>query len=61
MIPAQNWDDTYVELPFAVSTANWIGLFEQGAVTASKGLRLSAALKDVPVNLFIDSVALSGA
>ncbi|MDD0974228.1 malto-oligosyltrehalose synthase [Pseudomonas fontis] len=61
LIPAQNWDDTCVLLPFTLTTANWTGLFEQGAVTTSKELWLGTALKAVPVNLFIDSVALSGA
>ncbi|MDD1015140.1 malto-oligosyltrehalose synthase [Pseudomonas rubra] len=56
LIPAQNWDDTRLILPFALSPANCSGLFATGAVTASKALWLSTALKEFPVNLFIEHV-----
>ncbi|NER62880.1 malto-oligosyltrehalose synthase [Pseudomonas sp. MAFF212427] len=61
LIPAQNWDDTRVLLPFALRTANCTGLFAQGAVTTSNELWLSTALKAFPVNLFIEQTELSGA
>ncbi|TDF81548.1 malto-oligosyltrehalose synthase [Pseudomonas sp. H9] len=54
LIPAQNWDDTRLRLPFDVSPATCSGLFASSAVTASKELLLSAALKEFPVNLLID-------
>jgi len=54
LIPAQNWDDTHLLLPFALSPAHCSGLFAGSAVTASKELLLSAALKEFPVNLLID-------
>ena len=61
LIPAQNWDDTRVLLPFALSTANCSGLFEQRAVTHNRELWLSSALEHFPVNLFIDRIESSGA
>lgn len=54
LIPAQNWDDTRLRLPFDLSPANCSGLFASSVVTASKELLLSAALKESPVNLLID-------
>ncbi|MBS7601518.1 malto-oligosyltrehalose synthase [Pseudomonas sp. RC2C2] len=54
LIPAQNWDDTRLILPFALSPANCSGLFATGAVSASQELWLSTALKEFPVNLFIE-------
>ncbi|MNT18893.1 Maltooligosyl trehalose synthase [compost metagenome] len=54
LIPAQAWDDTRLQLPFALSPANCSGLFASSAVTASKELLLSAVLKEIPVNLLID-------
>jgi (1->4)-alpha-D-glucan 1-alpha-D-glucosylmutase len=54
LIPAQNWDDTRLILPFALSPATCSGLFATGAVTASKELWLSTALKEFPVNLFVE-------
>lgn len=54
LIPAQNWDDTRLVLPFALSPANCSGLFGGGAVTPSRELMLSAVLMEFPVNLLIE-------
>jgi (1->4)-alpha-D-glucan 1-alpha-D-glucosylmutase len=51
---AQVWGDTRVKLPFAATTQNWKGLFHTGAVTPDKELLISAALGDIPVNVFIN-------
>ncbi len=56
LIPAQNWEDTRVILPFALSPANCTGLFAGAAVTNSRELWLNAALADFPVNLLIEHV-----
>ncbi|MGE8405561.1 MAG: malto-oligosyltrehalose synthase [Pseudomonas sp.] len=66
LIPAQNWGDTRVVLPFTLSTANCTGLFEQRAVTTNKEpgsreLWLNTALERFPVNLFIEHIESSGA
>ena len=53
LIPAQNWDDTRVILPFALSPANSTGLFSSAAVSPSKELMLRALLAEFPVNLLI--------
>jgi (1->4)-alpha-D-glucan 1-alpha-D-glucosylmutase len=53
LIPAQNWDDTRLILPFALSPANSIGLFANRAVSPSRELMLSAVLAEFPVNLLI--------
>jgi len=53
LIPAQNWDDTRVILPFALSPANSTGLFSSAAVSPSKELMLRAVLAEFPVNLLI--------
>ncbi|WP_176517985.1 malto-oligosyltrehalose synthase [Pseudomonas faucium] len=53
LIPAQNWDDTRVILPFALSPANSTGLFPSAAVSPSKELMLRAVLAEFPVNLLI--------
>ena len=53
LIPAQNWDDTRLILPFASSPANWTGLFASRAVSPSRELMLSAVLAECPVNLLI--------
>jgi len=53
LIPAQNWDDTRLVLPFAVSPANSTGLFPCAAVSSSRELMLSAVLAEFPVNLLI--------
>ncbi|MCW2271075.1 malto-oligosyltrehalose synthase [Pseudomonas sp. MYb187] len=54
LIPAQNWDDTHLLLPSALSPANYTGLFASSAVTTSKELLLSAVLREFPVNVLID-------
>ncbi|MGF6392012.1 malto-oligosyltrehalose synthase [Pseudomonas plecoglossicida] len=53
LIPAQNWDDTRVILPFAASPATSTGLFPCAAVSPSKELLVSAVLAEFPVNLLI--------
>ncbi|MCK3842586.1 malto-oligosyltrehalose synthase [Pseudomonas sp. W15Feb34] len=53
-INAQVWGDTRMKLPFATTTQNWKGLFQTGAVTPNKELLISAALGDLPVNVFIN-------
>lgn len=53
-INAQVWGDTRVKLPFAATTQNWKGLFQTRAVTPNKELLISAALGDLPVNVFIN-------
>ena len=53
LIPAQNWDDTRLVLPFALSPANSTGLFACAAVSSSKELLLSAVLAEFPVNVLI--------
>ncbi|QXH37510.1 malto-oligosyltrehalose synthase [Pseudomonas muyukensis] len=54
LIPAQNWDDTRLVLPFALSPANCSGLFGGTAVSPSRELMLSAVLAEFPVNVLID-------
>ncbi|WJO23942.1 malto-oligosyltrehalose synthase [Pseudomonas soli] len=54
LIPAQNWDDTRLVLPFALSPANCSGLFGGGAVSPSRELMLSTVLAEFPVNVLID-------
>ncbi|MEB6591619.1 MULTISPECIES: malto-oligosyltrehalose synthase [Pseudomonas] len=53
LIPAQNWDDTRLVLPFALSPANSTGLFACTVVSATRELMLSAVLAEFPVNLLI--------
>lgn len=53
LIPAHNWDDTRLILPFALSPANSTGLFPSAAVSPSKELLLSAVLSEFPVNVLI--------
>ncbi|WP_258908168.1 malto-oligosyltrehalose synthase [Pseudomonas putida] len=53
LIPAQNWDDTRLVLPFALSPANSTGLFACTAVSSSKELMLSTVLAEFPVNVLI--------
>ncbi|MFB1630989.1 malto-oligosyltrehalose synthase [Pseudomonas sp. AP-1] len=53
LIPAQNWDDTRLILPFALSPANTTGLFTTGAVSPCKELMLNSVLAKFPVNLLI--------
>ncbi|WP_065258000.1 malto-oligosyltrehalose synthase [Pseudomonas bananamidigenes] len=52
-VDALRWGDTRVELPFATCDENLKGLFSSSAVTKNRKLEVSAALGDVPVNLFI--------
>ncbi|WP_406819289.1 malto-oligosyltrehalose synthase [Pseudomonas sp. KnCO4] len=54
LIPAQNWDDTRVTLPFALSPANSTGLFGGAVVSPVRELMLSAVLSEFPVNLLIE-------
>ncbi|ETK17731.1 maltooligosyl trehalose synthase [Pseudomonas sp. FH4] len=54
-VDAQVWGDTRVTLPFDATLQNWKGLLQTGAVTPNKALMVSAALGDVPVNVFIHS------
>ena len=54
LIPAPNWDDTRLVLPFALSPANCSGLFGGGAVTPSRELMLSTVLMEFPVNVLIE-------
>ncbi|WP_285415439.1 malto-oligosyltrehalose synthase [Pseudomonas sp. efr-133-TYG-5] len=55
-VDALRWGDTRVVLPFAASDVNLKGLFSSSAVTKNRELEVSAALGDVPVNLFIQHV-----
>ncbi|WP_095135601.1 malto-oligosyltrehalose synthase [Pseudomonas sp. Irchel s3a10] len=52
-VDALHWGDTRVVLPFAASDTNLKGLFHSSAVTKNRELNVSAALGDIPVNLFI--------
>ncbi|WP_236310546.1 hypothetical protein, partial [Pseudomonas proteolytica] len=54
-VDAQVWGDTRIKLPFDATMQNWKGLLQTGAVTPNKELLISAALGDVPVNVFIHS------
>ncbi|MFC6338711.1 malto-oligosyltrehalose synthase [Pseudomonas sp. CCM 7891] len=54
LVNAQVWGDTRIKLPFAAPTQNWKGLFQTSAVTPSKELKISTALGDLPVNVFIN-------
>ncbi|WP_028632313.1 malto-oligosyltrehalose synthase [Pseudomonas parafulva] len=54
LIPAQNWDDTRVILPFAFSPANSTGLFGASVVSPVRELKLSAVLSEFPVNVLIE-------
>ncbi|MGE8170510.1 malto-oligosyltrehalose synthase [Pseudomonas putida] len=54
LIPAQNWDDTRLILPFTLSPATWNGLFGGAVVSPTRELKLSAVLSEFPVNLLIE-------
>ncbi|MBA1200633.1 malto-oligosyltrehalose synthase [Pseudomonas capeferrum] len=54
LIPARNWEDTRVVLPFTLSTANCSGLFGDAAVSSTRELALSGLLAEFPVNLLIE-------
>ena len=53
LIPAQNWGNTQLILPFAESTAHWTGLFASRAVSPTRALNLREVLAECPVNLLI--------
>ncbi|WP_411564576.1 malto-oligosyltrehalose synthase [Pseudomonas shirazensis] len=53
LIPAQNWGNTQLILPFAESTAHWTGLFASRAVSPTRALNLRDVLAECPVNLLI--------
>ena len=55
LIDAQKWGDTRIKLPDYVNLARLRGLFTDHAVTPEEGLLVSAALKDFPVNLYVQS------
>ncbi|MBD8682638.1 malto-oligosyltrehalose synthase [Pseudomonas sp. CFBP 13719] len=55
LIEASAWGDTRVVLPSVQSGATLKGLFSDHAVTAEKELLVSTALKEFPVNLFLQS------
>jgi (1->4)-alpha-D-glucan 1-alpha-D-glucosylmutase len=55
LIDSQKWGDTHIKLPNHSSLPNLKGLFSDLAVTPDKELRLSTALQDFPVNLFVQS------
>ncbi|WP_285425390.1 malto-oligosyltrehalose synthase [Pseudomonas sp. efr-133-TYG-103a] len=55
-INAANWGDTRILLPFTDSHPDWKGLFSQATVTSSKEMLLSAALKEISVNLLIQTL-----
>ncbi|MFJ3484944.1 malto-oligosyltrehalose synthase [Pseudomonas sp. NPDC090202] len=55
-INAAHWGDTRIILPFADSDPNWKGLFSQATVTTNKEMLLSAALKELSVNLLLQTL-----
>lgn len=55
LIAAEKWGDTYVRLPENLSQLEFKGLFSTQAVTLDKDLRMSTALKEFPVNLYLQS------
>ncbi|WP_166361637.1 malto-oligosyltrehalose synthase [Pseudomonas akapageensis] len=55
LIPAQNWEDTRLILPSTDSLHTWKGLFGETIVTKKRELWLDTALRDFPVNLFIQN------
>lgn len=55
LIDSQKWGDTHVKLPNHSCLPNLKGLFSDIAVTPQQELRLSTALKDFPVNLYVQS------
>jgi (1->4)-alpha-D-glucan 1-alpha-D-glucosylmutase len=54
-VDALQWGDTRVSLPFTNAEENLKGLFSSVAVTKNRELMISAALGEVPVNLFIQT------
>lgn len=55
LIDASAWGDTHVILPSVQSGSTLKGLFSDHAVTADRKLLVSTALKEFPVNLFLQS------
>ncbi|MCY1412775.1 Maltooligosyl trehalose synthase [compost metagenome] len=55
LIPARNWEDTRLILPKTDSSHSWKGLFSEAVVTAERELWLSTALKEFPVNLYLQN------
>jgi (1->4)-alpha-D-glucan 1-alpha-D-glucosylmutase len=55
LIEPEQWGDTHVVLPLPQSLPTLKGLFSDTAVTPDRELRMSTALKEFPVNLFIQS------
>lgn len=55
LIDSTKWGDTHVRLPGHASLANMKGLFSDNAVTPQEALRLSDALKEFPVCLYVQS------
>ncbi|MBJ9974015.1 malto-oligosyltrehalose synthase [Pseudomonas sp. S75] len=54
LIAPQDWGDTRIVLPFAVSPATCKGLFSDIAVSPNRELMLSKVLSDCPLNLLIE-------
>ena len=55
LVPALQWGDTRVTLPFTPREGKLKGLFSTVEVTHHTELLISAALGDFPVNLFIQT------
>ena len=55
LVPALQWGDTRVTLPFTPRGGKLKGLFSTVQVTHHTELLISAALGDFPVNLFIQT------
>jgi (1->4)-alpha-D-glucan 1-alpha-D-glucosylmutase len=55
LIATEKWGDTYVRLPENLSSLEFKGLFSTQVVTLDKDLRVSEALKEFPVNLYLQS------
>jgi (1->4)-alpha-D-glucan 1-alpha-D-glucosylmutase len=55
LIDSQKWGDTHVKLPNHSCRPNLKGLFSENAVTPQEAIWLSTALKDFPVNLYVQS------
>ena len=55
LIDSSKWGDTHIKLPKHACLPNLKGLFSDHAVTPEEGIRLTTALKDFPVNLYVQS------
>ncbi|SCX76130.1 malto-oligosyltrehalose synthase [Pseudomonas sp. NFACC37-1] len=53
LVPASDWGDTRVSLPFAAKDEKLKGLFSSATVTPQRELLISTALGNFPVNVFI--------